>query len=143
MSALITIVAYILLEVPGMAAPESSWSELTQTEVCRSNMTSNTNSTMLMTKCDKSEARFAWRTTAMIIFTLSHFLSGCASVIPLAYGVSLIQDHLTKKDSALYLGIYFLSKVLGPVFGKSIQKMNKVYVNIHFVANFRNSCVRF
>jgi Organic Anion Transporter Polypeptide (OATP) family len=29
----------------------------------------------------------------------------------------VIQDHFVRKDSALYLGVHFVAKVLGPVFG--------------------------
>lgn len=114
-SAFLVIVSYLLLVIPDLSAPDSSWRGLMEEEVCRPGNASNF--TDELSKCAKSDARYSWRVTAMTVFSISHFISGCASGIPLAYGIAVLNDHFVKKESAMYLGLHFISKVLGPVFG--------------------------
>jgi hypothetical protein len=92
-SALITIFSYIMLDIPDLASPDSSWKDLMQNEVCQPNAVVTENpisnvSLPLLTKCGKFDQRYGWRVTAMVIFSISHFLSGCASGIPLLYGIA-------------------------------------------------------
>lgn len=116
LSAFIVILSYILLDIPDLFTPDTAWKDLEKNEICVPS-SADSNVSVPLTKCAAFKDRYGWRAAGITVFAISHILSGCASAIPIAYGVAVIQDHFVRKDSALYLGIHFAAKVLGPVFG--------------------------
>ncbi|OWA55711.1 hypothetical protein BV898_20099, partial [Hypsibius exemplaris] len=83
-SAMLTVFAYILLDIPDLASPTSSSEDLMKNEVCQASSVQPLNETAIsLTKCEKFDQRYGWRVAAMVVFAVSHFLSGCASGIPL------------------------------------------------------------
>ncbi|XP_055327568.1 solute carrier organic anion transporter family member 2A1-like [Paramacrobiotus metropolitanus] len=118
-SSLALTLSYIFILIPDLFAPDSSWKDLTANEVCHHPPTPANASTVssISAKCLVFEQRTGWRVAGMTIFAIAHFVSGCASAIPIMYGVAMIQDHFVRKDSSLYLGVHFVGRVLGPVLG--------------------------
>ncbi|OQV25211.1 PR domain zinc finger protein 14 [Hypsibius exemplaris] len=98
-SAMLTVFAYILLDIPDLASPTSSSEDLMKNEVCQASSVQPLNETAIsLTKCENG--------------------------IPLIYGIAVIQDHFVRKDSSMYLGLHFVAKVLGPVFGFLLGAMS-------------------